>query len=60
MPAGTPHAFRETTPSRYLMMLTPRLEQLIAEMHKGVEDAALAQVLSKYDTELIGAASRQD
>jgi mannose-6-phosphate isomerase-like protein (cupin superfamily) len=60
VPAGTSHTFRETSPSRYLMMLTPRLDQLIAELHEGVEDAALAQVFSRYDTELIDAASRQD
>src|SRR5215211_4571514 len=32
VPAGSPHTYRVTEPSRYLIFLTPRLDRLIARL----------------------------
>ncbi len=35
IPAGTPHTFYEAQgPTRYLIILTPRLDELIQELHR--------------------------
>jgi hypothetical protein len=34
VPAGSPHAYWETEPSRYLIFLTPRLDRLISRLHR--------------------------
>jgi len=53
VPAGTPHDYAETDgPSRYLMILTPRLDALIKELHQ----APLTQhgeVMTRYASEIV-------
>lgn len=34
VPAGVSHIYRTTVPSRYLLIMTPRLRDLIAELHR--------------------------
>jgi hypothetical protein len=36
VPAGSPHTYRVTDPSRYLIFLTPRLDHLIARLRSPV------------------------
>jgi mannose-6-phosphate isomerase-like protein (cupin superfamily) len=54
VPAGVPHDYSETGgPARYLIVLTPRLRDLIAELHT----APLAQhaaIHRKYESEIVG------
>jgi quercetin dioxygenase-like cupin family protein len=33
VPAGTPHAYEITEPARYLIAMTPRIRELVAELH---------------------------
>jgi mannose-6-phosphate isomerase-like protein (cupin superfamily) len=53
VPAGVAHTYRETEPSRYLIILTPRLAQLIAELHTLEDRSQLAETLAKYETALV-------
>jgi mannose-6-phosphate isomerase-like protein (cupin superfamily) len=57
VPAGVPHTYQETAPSRYLVFLTPRLERLIAELHASPEATQVPAVLARYDTELVEGAT---
>lgn len=54
VPAGVPHAYYELSgPTRYLIILTPRLRQLIAALHStpiGEHDA----IMRRYDSEIVG------
>jgi mannose-6-phosphate isomerase-like protein (cupin superfamily) len=52
VPAGLPHTYTACEGSRYLMILTPALDRLIAELHKTpIKDHG--EVLKKYDSEII-------
>lgn len=54
VPAGTPHTFREAHgPTRYLMILTPRLDALIAELHRTPLDQHGA-VMERYRSQVLG------
>ena len=54
-PSGTPHAYWNAGPgrARYLLIASPRLFELIAELHS--PDADYAEVFRKYDSELLTA-----
>ena len=53
IPAGTPHTFYEAHgPTRYLMILTPRIDELISELHRTPLDQHGA-VMEKYQSELL-------
>lgn len=53
IPAGTPHTFYEAHgPTRYLMILTPRLDDLIAELHRTPLDQHGA-VMERYRSRLL-------
>lgn len=53
IPAGTPHTFYEAHgPTRYLMILTPRMDELISELHRTPLDQHAA-VMEKYRSELL-------
>jgi hypothetical protein len=41
VPAGSPHAYWETEPSRYLIFLTPRLDRLISRLHSLTDQSQL-------------------
>jgi len=52
-PSGTPHAYWNAGPgrARYLLIASPRLFELIEELHS--PDADFAEVFQKYDSELL-------
>lgn len=54
VPAGVPHAYLDATGvTRYLIILTPRLQALIEELHK----APLSEhggILQRYDSAIVG------
>lgn len=53
VPAGNAHTYKEVEPSRYLIVPTPRINQLIAELHSLPDDSQLATTLARYDTEVV-------
>lgn len=55
IPAGVTHTFYEAQgPTRYLMILTPRLDQLISELHQTpvIEHGS---VMEKYKSKIVDA-----
>jgi len=52
VPAGVAHTYVTTDDARYLIMLTPRLDALIDELHE-VAPKDLAAVYRKYESELL-------
>jgi uncharacterized protein YjlB len=53
VPAGVPHTYEAIGEARYLIVLTPRLRLLIAEL-QAAPPARHAEIYRKYDSELIG------
>jgi mannose-6-phosphate isomerase-like protein (cupin superfamily) len=54
VPAGTPHTYRVAVePSRYLIFLTPRLDRLIARLHRLADPSELRATLAEFDTVLV-------
>jgi hypothetical protein len=53
VPAGLPHTYRVTEPSRYLIFLTPRLDRLIAKLRGLPVGADPRATLAEFDTELV-------
>jgi mannose-6-phosphate isomerase-like protein (cupin superfamily) len=51
VPAGVAHAY-EAIAARYLIILTPRLLELIAAL-QGTDRSAHAQIYQRYDSELL-------
>lgn len=57
IPAGVPHTFYETYgPTRYLMILTPRLDRLISELHQ-TPVAEHGLVMGKYKSKIVDASA---
>ena len=52
VPAGVPHTY-EATGARYLIVLTPRLDELIRELQQTRDPTAHAAVYRKYESELL-------
>jgi quercetin dioxygenase-like cupin family protein len=53
VPAGVPHGYYEAHgPTRYLIILTPRLRSLIAELHRTPRDQHNA-VMRQFDSEIL-------
>jgi mannose-6-phosphate isomerase-like protein (cupin superfamily) len=52
VPAGVAHAY-EALAARYLIILTPRLDALIAELQQSADRAQHAAVYRKYESELL-------
>jgi mannose-6-phosphate isomerase-like protein (cupin superfamily) len=52
VPAGVPHSYHAID-ARYLIILTPRLDELIRELQRTPGGAAHAAVYRKYDSELL-------
>lgn len=53
VPAGVVHSYYEAHgPTRYLMILTPRLRELIAELHK-TPYARHGEVMLRYESEIV-------
>ena len=54
VPAGTPHTYWVTTkPGRYLIFLTPRLDRLIARLHRLSDPSELRATLAEFNTVLV-------
>jgi mannose-6-phosphate isomerase-like protein (cupin superfamily) len=53
VPAGVAHTYHEILPSRYLIILTPRLAQLIAELHALDDTSRLVETLARYETTIV-------
>ena len=53
VPAGSPHTYWVTEPSRYLIFLTPRLDRLIAKLRSLSEQSELRATLAEFDTVLV-------
>ena len=52
VPAGVPHTY-EADDARYLIILTPRLRDLIAELHQSPDPKAHGEIYRKYRSELL-------
>lgn len=53
VPAGVPHAYYEAHgPTRYLIIMTPRLQELIAELHATPREQHSA-IMLRFDSELL-------
>jgi uncharacterized RmlC-like cupin family protein len=53
VPAGAPHTYWENEPSRYLIILTPTLDRLIARLHGLSDPSELRATLAEFDTVLV-------
>jgi hypothetical protein len=53
VPAGLAHTYRVTEPSRYLIFLTPRLDQLIARLRSLEDRSQLRSTLAEFDTTMV-------
>jgi mannose-6-phosphate isomerase-like protein (cupin superfamily) len=52
VPAGVPHTYTANSPARYLIILTPRLNDLISELQTSPYNMH-ASVMKKYKSEII-------
>jgi mannose-6-phosphate isomerase-like protein (cupin superfamily) len=52
VPAGVPHTY-SATDARYLIILTPRLDALIAELQSNRDKAAQSGIYAKYESTLL-------
>lgn len=53
VPAGVPHAYYEAHgPTRYLIILTPRLRELIAALH-AAPLAEHGEIMGRYESEIL-------
>jgi len=55
VPAGVAHTYQavETTGARYLVLLTPRLDALIAELQRHGDPAGQADIYRRYASDLL-------
>lgn len=53
VPAGVPHTYRVAQPGSYLIVLTPRLDQLIARLRTLSDPSQLRATLAEFDTVLV-------
>jgi hypothetical protein len=53
VPAGVPHTYWTTMPSRYLIFLTPKIDRLIARLRGLTDQSKLRATLAEFDTELL-------
>jgi hypothetical protein len=53
VPAGAPHTYWATEPSRYLIFLTPRLDRLIVRLRSLTDRFHLRATLAEFDTVLV-------
>jgi hypothetical protein len=54
VPAGSPHTYRVVEPgSRYLILLTPRLDRLIAKLRSLPKGSDVRATLAEFDTEMV-------
>ncbi len=53
VPAGTAHTYTAGPHSRYLIVLTPRLRSLIAELQSDRDPAHQREIYRRFDSELL-------
>jgi quercetin dioxygenase-like cupin family protein len=53
VPAGTAHTYAASPDSRYLIVLTPRLRALIAELQTDRDPAHQYDIYRRFDSELL-------
>jgi hypothetical protein len=53
VPAGVAHTYQALEGARYLLILTPRLRDLIAELQSNRDVAAQAEIYRRYQSELV-------
>jgi hypothetical protein len=53
VPAGLAHTYRVVEPSRYLIVLTPRLDRLIARLRSLEDRSQLRSILAEFDIEMV-------
>ena len=53
VPAGMAHTYRVPEPSRYLIFLTPRLDQLITRLRSLSDQTQLRSTLAEFDTVMV-------
>jgi mannose-6-phosphate isomerase-like protein (cupin superfamily) len=53
VPAGTAHTYTAGPGSRYLIVLTPRLRALIAELQSDRDPARQQEIYRRFDSELL-------
>ena len=54
IPAGVAHTYTTSASARYLVVLTPRLRALIAELQANRDRSADADIYRRHQSELIG------
>jgi len=52
VPAGVPHTYSSNSSSRYLIILTPRLNELISELQKSPYNSH-SSIMKKYKSEIL-------
>lgn len=52
VPAGAAHTYAASSDARYLMILTPRLQALVAELHSS-PPAGHAEIMRRYESEIL-------
>ncbi|MCZ0963795.1 hypothetical protein [Paracoccus benzoatiresistens] len=53
VPAGVAHTYSCVVPSRYLIFLTPRMDQLISHLVALTDQSEVARILAEFDTEIV-------
>lgn len=53
VPAGTPHAYTAGPGARYLIIMTPRLRELIAALHADRDPSHQHDIYRRFDSELL-------
>ena len=53
VPAGTAHTYQATPGSRYLIILTPRLGDLIAALQADRDPARQKEIYQRFDSDLL-------
>jgi mannose-6-phosphate isomerase-like protein (cupin superfamily) len=53
VPAGVPHSYEAVGTARYLIVLTPRLRDLIAALHGASEEHQHQAIMRRYQSEML-------
>jgi mannose-6-phosphate isomerase-like protein (cupin superfamily) len=53
VPAGVPHTYTAGPGSRYLIVLTPRIKALIAELQANRDPASQHEIYRRFESELL-------
>jgi quercetin dioxygenase-like cupin family protein len=53
VPAGLPHSYTADESARYLIIMTPRLNALIAELHRASSIGQHGEIMRRYQSEIM-------